>query len=301
MITTLISLVAAGTLGTTEIHSTETLIMPWNETVLIEETTLPSKQENKLAPVLDAKASLAVDLKSGLILHHNNIHKPLYIASLTKLMTAIIIIEEHDLSEKVIVPSEAVQTEGSKIWLYQGEEITVENLLYASLINSGNDAAIALAIHNSGSVAKFVDKMNEKAEELNLTQTTFINPTGLDESSNNENTPDGNISTAYDLALLGRYAYGKSFIRRAVSKKEYEIESTDGNLTHKLESTNRLLDSYLNVLGLKTGTTDKAGECLITIINNGNERDILTVVLNSPNRYQETKVLAEWSFNTYTW
>lgn len=351
MISTFLTLYAAGTLMTNDLPTSTPHVMPWNENVLLETTAVPEKREENIAPFIEAKAAIVVDLNNGLILYEKNIYEPLPIASLTKLMTTTIILEENDPTEVVTVSKNVSQTPGSKIWLAEGEKITVENLLYASLINSANDAAMALAEHNSGSIEAFVTKMNNRAQELGLINTTFINPTGLDEDAPlqvtsptekfknpiSETTPDktnntdkqdpseesesdavdsantnlhttlngsnilSNYSTAYDLTLLGRYAYGKSFVRRAVTKKELEIASTNEVLTHKLKNTNELLDSYLNVLGLKTGTTDEAGECLIAIIENEDGNNILTIVLNSPARYTETKLLADWTFRTYIW
>lgn len=300
MISTFLSLFAAGTLMTNDVPATAPHVMPWNENVLLEATAVPTKNEQNISPVIEAEAAIVVDLKNGLILYEKNIHEPLHIASLTKLMTATIVLEENGGSEVVTISQNAANTEGKKIWLAPGEKITVESLLYASLIESANDAAVALAEHNAETVGQFVEKMNKKAREIGLYSTTFRNPTGLDE----DELPDsknGNISTAYDLTLLGRYAYGKSFVRRAVSKKELAIASTNEVLQHQLQNTNALLDSYLNVLGLKTGTTDQAGECLISIVENEQGNDILTVVLNSPSRFQETKLLADWTFRTYTW
>ena len=135
--------------------------------------------------------------------------------------------------------------------------------------------------------------MNLKAKELGLNDTHFTNPVGLDDPEN--------YSTAYDLSILGRYAYSKNFIRRAAIIKDMEVSSTNGRLTHKLKSTNDLLGSYLKVLGLKTGTTDLAGECLVAIIENNKGNDILTVVLGSSSRYTETKLLADWVFRTFNW
>lgn len=330
MISALLSLYAAGTLMTNDLPTVTPHVMPWNENVLLETTAIPQKRTENIAPVLEAKAAIVVDLSNGLILYEKNIHEPLPIASLTKLMTVVIILEENNPTEVVTVSKNVSKTPGSKIWLAEGEKITVENLLYASLINSANDAAMALSEHNSGSTEEFVVKMNDRAKELGLINTNFVNPTGLDEEitqipnpatsasdqSEVASTPaaepastpatepaaiTNNISSAYDLTLLGRYAYGKSFVRRAVTKKELEIASTNEVLTHKLKNTNELLDSYLNVLGLKTGTTDTAGECLIAIIENEDGNNILTIVLNSPSRYTETKLLADWTFRTYIW
>ncbi len=302
---------------TNEVPSNAPHVMPWNENVLLEATKIPEKNEKNIAPVIDAKSAIIVDINNGIILYEKNIHEPRAIASLTKLMTTTIVIEENDPKEIVTVSKNAAQTEGSKAWLAEEEKITVENLLYASLINSANDAAVALAEHNADSVENFVKKMNYRSKELGMMSTVFVNPTGLDEEmpqnntdpedaeTNNPNLPKQseyqNISTAYDMTLLARYAYGKSFIRRAVIKKELEITSVNEVLKHKLRSTNELLDSYLPVLGLKTGTTDTAGECLIAIIENPEGNDIMTIVLNSPSRYKETKVLADWALRTYTW
>lgn len=302
MISTFLSLFTAGTLMTNDVPAAAPHVMPWNENVLLEVTDVPEKNEKNIAPVIEAEAAIVVDLKNGLILYEKNIHEQLHIASLTKLMTTTIVLEENDGSEVATVSQNAANTDGTKIWLAPGEKITVENLLYAALIESANDSAVALAEHNAGSVEAFVKKMNKKAYEIGLYSTSFSNPTGLDiENTPPEETLNGNISTAYDLTLLARYAYGKSFVRRAVSKKELEVASTNEGLQHKLESTNQLLDSYLNVLGLKTGTTDNAGQCFIAVIQNEEGNDILTVVLNSPSRFQETKLLADWTFRTYNW
>lgn len=354
MIGMLISLYAAGTLAFSDTTATSPHTMPWNDQTALSATPIPQKDPAEIAPVIKAKAAIAVDLKNGLILYEKNIHQSLPIASLTKLMTAVIILEENDVKEVTEISKKTSQTEGSKIWLAQGEKITVENLLYGALIPSANDAAMALAEFNAGTTEQFVAKMNQKALDLGLIATTYVNPTGLNDppapavppkstaatgnSTTNENSdpptqiasvrilkpsadmennpsdaasrlllPESpekstqNYSTAYDLTLIARYAYGKSFIRRAAVKKEMEISSTDGKLTHKLKNTNELLDSYMNVLGLKTGTTDEAGECLVAIIENEQGHDILTVVLNSPARYSETKILADWVFRAYNW
>lgn len=330
MITALFSLYSAGILMTNDVQATTPHLMPWDANQIIENSEIPKKDPANIAPVINAKAAIAVDLKNGYILYEKNIHNNLPIASLTKLMTAIIVLEENNVSDVVKVTRNATRIDGSKIWLAPDEKITIENLLYAALIPSANDAAMALAEYNGDTIISFVAKMNKKSEELGMVSTFFVNPTGLREdedpaeakpkttktdekdaeefvnpitllNSKKIEKPRENISTAYDLTLLARYAYGKSFIRRAAAKKELEISSTSGALTHKLKNTNELLSSYLKVLGLKTGTTDEAGECLISIIEDDNNHQILTVVLNSPARYTETKVLADWVFRSYYW
>jgi D-alanyl-D-alanine carboxypeptidase len=351
MLTTLISLYAASALFGSDLPAYSAQTIPWNDSNLLSASEVPQKKPENIAPVIKAKSAIAVDLKTGYILFEKNIYETLPIASLTKLMTVTIVLEESDLKDVATISTRTAATPGSKIWLAPSEKITVENLLNAALINSANDAAMALAEYNSGNIEAFVEKMNLKSKELGLYSTFFINPTGLDSetkktgaaaetpaassaaqeniSSNasppappisNQQTgtqvilpavnplltagtaaPKDNYSTAYDLSLLGRYAFGKSFVRRTVGKKELEIKSTNEKITHKLKNTNALLDSYLNVLGLKTGTTDEAGECLISVIENDTGSQILTVVLNSKDRYKETKVLADWIFRTYNW
>ena len=254
---------------------------------------IPTKKAEFIAPVLSAGSIISIDEETGSTLYEKNAHQSRQIASLTKLMTAVIILEENELSSIVKVPGVANSQDGSQMFLHTDEEITVENLMYGLMINSANDAALALAEYNAGSIDKFVEKMNKKAEELNLKETHFQNPIGLDNKDN--------YSSAYDLANLARYIYQKDFIRKATVIKEMEVKSTDGKTTHKLKSTNDLLDSYLKIKGLKTGTTDKAGQCLVAVAENASTNEIITIVLGSPARFSESKVLIDWTFRAYTW
>ena len=254
---------------------------------------IPTKKAEFIAPVLSAGSIISIDEETGSTLYEKNAHQSRQIASLTKLMTAVIILEENELSSIVKVPGVANSQDGSQMFLRTDEEITVENLMYGLMINSANDAALALAEYNAGSIDKFVEKMNKKAEELNLKETHFQNPIGLDNKDN--------YSSAYDLANLARYIYQKDFIRKATVIKEMEVKSTDGKTTHKLKSTNDLLDSYLKIKGLKTGTTDKAGQCLVAVAENASTNEIITIVLGSPARFSESKVLIDWTFRAYTW
>ena len=291
MLTTLLSLYASAKLFATEVPSATAA--PWNSSSILQASPIPEHLESNIAPVIKAKSAIAVDLTNGMVLYEKNSYDHRPIASITKLMTAVILLEENKLSDVITVSKAAADTLGSKIWLAPGEKITVENLLYAAIIHSANDAAYALAEYNSPNIDDFVTKMNQKTVELGLYDSHFTNPVGFDE--------EGNYSSAYDLALLGRYAHGKALIRRASVIKEMEISSTNGKLTHEIKSTNDLLGSYLKVLGLKTGTTDQAGQCLVAVIENDQGHDILTVVLDSPSRYSETKVLADWIFRTFQW
>lgn len=248
--------------------------------------------ENK--PIINALSSLAMDLKTGNLLHAREIEQKLPIASITKLMTVIIILEENNFEEEVTIGKETTEIGGVKIWLFEREKITIKNLLKASLIHSANDAAHALAIYNAGNVADFVKKMNQKSELLGLKNTHFSNPMGFDD--------DKNYSTAFDLAILTTYGLKKTFIRETIQIQKDEIFDISGKVKHSLESTNKLLtDDFLKVKGVKTGQTEKAGGCFIALIENEKGNEFLTVILNSPARFSETKALAAWVIKNYIW
>ena len=297
MLTSFLNLYAAITLGSTEpqvfFNDPQGKFLKNYESG-IPASVLPVKERISISPLIDAESGIIVDFESGEILFEKNSDKKLQIASITKLMTAVIALEEGNLDETIIVSEKAALTEGSKVWLLSGEELTLKNLLFALLIHSGNDAAYAIAEHfGNGDVKIFVENMNQKALDLGLSSTHFENPIGFDAKEN--------YSTAYDLSLLARYAYRKPFIRDAAKIKSMTITSTNGNHSHELETTNELLGSFLNVVGLKTGTTELAGQCLISIAQNDQGRKIITVILNSPDRFSETKSLVSWSFNAFKW
>lgn len=260
---------------------------------ILESGKAPLKDPYYISPVIEAEASIAIDMNSGQILFEKNIHSRMALASITKLMTILIILEENKLDEVVTISSNAASTSGSTMHLRQSEQITIENLLYGAIINSANDAAVALAEHNSGSVSAFVEKMNLKAKDLGLINTNFSNPIGLDGTSN--------YSSAFDVAKLAKEVYQYKFIKDAAKMKDFSVSSISGKYTHPLESTNELLDSYLGIKGLKTGKTDAAGLCFVSVAENENDNEIITVVLNSPARFPETKILVDWVFRAYNW
>jgi D-alanyl-D-alanine carboxypeptidase len=250
------------------------------------------RNEEFVAPIIEAKSALVIDLETNQELFNQNPTEKLPIASITKLMTALIILEEHPMEEIVTITKESTEITGSKIWLFQDEKISIRDLLYAILIHSANDAAHALAIHNGGSVDKFVEKMNQKAQSIGLQNTNFSNPIGFDDPEN--------FSNAYDLSLLGRHSFRQEFIRQAATINEMTIISIDGKFPHELKSTNLLLqNSNYSIKGLKTGSTDEAGQCLITVAELSNGRKILTVILNSQDRFLETKKLIDWAQRAY--
>ena len=264
---------------------------------LLEVNRVPIKSNDTIQPKIEAKAAIAMDLDSGIILYEKNIREELPMASLTKIMTAILILESHDLSEVVTIEENYGNLKeddvGVRIWLRMHEKITVENLLISLLVRSAGDSALALATHHSGSVEAFVDEMNERANELNLKQTHFINPIGLD--------ADGHYSSAYDLAILTKFALRLPTFRSIVKIKRATVKSTNGKISHGFNSTNYLLNSYLDIQGVKTGTTDAAGASLINLARNDYGREIITVLLNSPDRFQENKSMIDWVFRSYSW
>lgn len=260
----------------------------------LAETKIPQKDPMQIAPILNADGATAIDMESQAILFEKNLHKRLPIASITKLMTVLIVVEENNLDEVVTVAEEANLTAGSTMHLRTGEQITVRDLIFGALINSGNDAAVALAIHNAGSSSAFVEKMNRRALELGLINTNFANPAGLDSAEN--------YSSPYDLAKLGREVYKHEVVRNAVITQATIVYSIDKAYSHDLQNTNKLLgNEHYKIKGLKTGRTDLAGECLISIAENEQGKEIVTVVLNSPDRFSESKFLIDWTLRSYKW
>lgn len=265
----------------------------FDEASLLTLSPIPVLKNKTIQPDINAKAALVMDYDTGLLLYEKNIHERLPMASLTKIMTAILILENHELSEVVRVDSDFAGLEGVRIWLRQGERLTVGDLLKALLIPSAGDAAIALAEYHSGSVDEFVKAMNERAKRLNLINTNFVNPIGLD--------AEDHYSSAYDLAILSKHALHFSAFRSIVKMNKATITSVDNKFSHSFDSTNYLLNSYLDILGVKTGTTDGAGRSLINLARNERGHEVLAVILNSPSRFQENKSMIDWTFRSYAW
>lgn len=235
-----------------------------------------------------AKSAIAANMETGVILYEKNIQEKVPIASLTKLMTALIVLEKNELDSLTIISKNAIASEGDKGSLKVDEKITVKNLLYLLLVNSSNDAAVALAEHIAGSENEFVKLMNQKAEELGLNNTRFINTTGLD--LNNKN----NYSTAYDLVKLTKHALDKPLLCEIMRVQNLNVFSVDKQIKHRLKNTNKLLGKLpgINIISGKTGFTNKAGECLILAISHpDNNQKIVCVILNSEDRFGEMERL----------
>ena len=268
----------------------------WQTAPLLKVEPLPQQNENVQPLNLSAESVIAVDLTSAKVLYEKNSTLQRPIASLTKIMTGLIIAEEETPYSVVEISENAASTEGSIVWLNAGEEMTVKDLMYGLLIASGNDAAVALAEYNAGSTENFIKKMNQKAIFLGLKNTHYSNPMGMDTTDN--------YSTAQDLALLSMYALQNDFFMEPVSLEKYEVESESG-ITHEYISTNKLLSENMGlndveISGLKTGTTPEAGECLITLATYNEDQQILTVVLGSADRFNDTENLLKWIDTNYT-
>ena len=238
---------------------------------------------------LTAESAYAIDLDSQTILFQKNEHKILYPASTTKMMTAILVREDFALEENLNASSSAVL--GNKLNFIDGEEFKTEDLLSALLIISANDVAYLFAENNRYADGDFIEKMNQKAIELHLEQTHFVNAAGFDELGQN--------SSARDLTILAEELLKDEFLKDLVSTKEKTIYSLQGN-EYLLDNTNQLLGTLDGVKGVKTGTTDLAGEVLVTLIERGNHRILLTL-MNSEDRYADTEKLLSWILNNYDW
>jgi D-alanyl-D-alanine carboxypeptidase len=261
-------------------------------------TAVPHKQTESLGIEIDAKSAIVVDSVSGRMLFEKDNAAELPMASLTKMMTAVVVLDSGvNPEESAVIDSEVVQVEGADIGLKEGEEMRVSDLLYGVLIASGNDAALALAKKIGGSVEGFVGQMNEKASDLGLSNTHFSNPTGLDQ--------EDHFSNVKDLAILANHAFKNPIFQEIVGIKEHDIQALNSDKTHHLKNTNKLLlNDYSNILGGKTGFTDEAGFCLTSFAENERGNQIVVVVLGSEedgNQFQDTKALVEWTFMNYEW
>ena len=236
-----------------------------------------------------ARSAILMDIDSNRVLYEKNIHEVRSVASISKIMTAVIAIESGKLDDKVIIGEEIKKAYGSGIYIQVGEEITLRDLLYGLMLRSGNDAALAIAKYTGGSVEEFVNLMNDKAEELKMTNTTFNNPSGLDNDK-------GNYSTAYDMALLTSYAMKLDEYRKITSTKKYTL--TTNKNTYSWINKNKLLSIYKYSTGGKTGFTEIAKRTLVSTATKDNT-NLVVVTLNDGNDWNDHRNLFEYGFNNY--
>ncbi len=245
---------------------------------------------NLTSPKLDALSVLAEDLTTGQILYQKDIHKRLLPASTTKLMTALVAMDYFKLSDILTVTQDAL-VGGSEMGLALGEKLSFRSLLYGMMLNSGNDAAFAIASNYPGGTDNFVAAMNEKAKALGLINTHFQNPAGFDDPMQ--------YSSAYDLAQIAVNLAKNPELLKVTSTKETIVYSLDSSKEHILKNLNKLLGES-GVIGLKTGSTPEAGENLVGLVERGGHQ-VLTVVLASSDRFGETKTLMDWVFQNFSW
>ena len=254
------------------------------------ETVQVSKTANN-EPVVNAKIGLIFDRSSKTILYEKNGLKQVPMASTTKIMTAIIVLENANLSDIVTVDKKAAGTGGSRLGLKVNDKITVHDLLYGLMLCSGNDAAVALANHIGGSIEGFAEMMNKKAKELGCVNSHFITPHGLDQ--------DGHYTTAYELACITDYALNIPKFKEIVSTKVYTV--TVNSQSKTITNTNELLGNMDGVYGVKTGFTNGANRCLVTAYKSG-DLDIITVVLGADTkkiRTTDSINLIEYAYKNY--
>ena len=240
----------------------------------IIETSAESQDEIKI----NSRIAIAYDRESGKTIWGKDENKRTAMASTTKIMTAIIAVENGNLDDTVTISARAAGTGGSRLGLKIDDKISLRDLLYGLMLRSGNDAAIAIAEHISGSVDEFANLMNAKADELKLKDTHFVTPHGLDDPNH--------YTTAYELAKIADYALNNEVITNVVGAKYYTININ--GYPKNLINTNELLGNLNGVYGVKTGFTNNAGRCLVTSVKR-NDLDIITIVLQADTKKDRTK------------
>lgn len=239
------------------------------------------------APSFYAKNMILIEMETGRVLYEKQAHTRIPMASTTKIMTALVVLETAKLEDIVTVSKRAAQIGGSTMHLKQGEQISVKGLMYGLLLRSGNDAAIALAEHVAGSVEAFCELMNDKAKQLGAYNTNFSSPHGLDK--------DNHYTTAAELALVTKEAMQNSTFREMIATKSISIEG------HTMSNTNNLLYANNGIDGVKTGFTSKAGRCIVITAERNGMR-IIGVILGCNSTNQRTSdglKMTEFAYNNY--
>lgn len=249
-------------------------------------------------PALTAHSFVVLDKDSAVSMAAKNEKVSLLPASTIKIMTALVVLDNFRLDEILIVGR--VDNLGQDMKLVEGEKITVRNLLYGLLVSSANDAALVLAQNYPGGEKAFVKAMNEKAFQLNLGNTYFANPTGLDSDQAGKILTDFSYTTALDLARLSSWALKNPVFLEITATKKITVADVSGKIKHSLFSLNELLGRIEGLKGIKTGWTEDAGECLVAYtMRNGD--GVITVVLGSQDRFGETAKLINWTFENHHW
>lgn len=242
-------------------------------------------------PIITASSAAVIDLASATPLYTKHARDVYLPASTTKLMTALVVRQSLPLDQMVEIPT-GLRTEGSALGFQAGQTFTVRNLLKAMLIQSANDAAEILAQQYPGGRQAFVAQMNREAEQLHLQQTIFENPTGFDGTHHQ--------TTAYDLAILAKQVVQDPVLQEIVATRYEYITDTTRRQQYYLVNTHEMVGVDPSVTGIKTGTTEGAGQVLITQVERDGQK-LIIVVMGSSDRYADTRTLINWSFGSYRW
>jgi D-alanyl-D-alanine carboxypeptidase (penicillin-binding protein 5/6) len=263
------------------------------ENINLSPSPLPIKNKGAIDFAGTSISACVLDNNTSQLLYAKEKDKRLPMASLAKLMTAWIVLKDDKLDDPVLIKdsSTKIATEESQMGLIPGDKIKARDLLYGLLIYSANDAAKALATYKAGSEDKFIKKMNDEAAELGLKNTHFTSVSGIDNPNQ--------YSSAYDLALLTRCAVNNPLFLQMINTKDYNFVSGNGT-NYVLTNTDELLGTDPRIIGGKTGSTDQAGRCFLSLASQ-NDHKVVTVVMNCPDRFGETKNLLDWTYNSYTW
>lgn len=239
-----------------------------------------------------ATSAILMDTDNNRIIYSSNIHNVRSVASISKIMTAVLAVESGKLDDIVIIGDEIDGSYGSGVYISKDERLTLKDLVYGLMLRSGNDAALAIANYVGGSVDNFVKMMNEKAVSIGMKESTFYNPSGLDSS-----TMKGNYSSAYDMAILTSYAMDNEIYKEITKTKNYKLKTNKN--TYEWINKNKLLSTYKYTTGGKTGFTEIARRTLVTTASKDGV-NLVAVTLNDGNDFSDHKNLFEEAFKEYT-
>lgn len=251
------------------------------------EPTVPSAPT---PPSVSAKSAILIEAESGNCIYEKNADEVLPMASTTKIMTALVALEALSPDTVITIPACAIGTEGSSVYLLEGEQLTLEQLLYALMLESANDAAVAIAVGVAGSAEEFAERMNRKAEALGLSNTRFANPHGLD--------AEQHYTTARELSVITAHALQNELFRTIVSTRKTTIPHAGTDGARLLVNHNKLLRLYEDCIGVKTGYTSQSGRCLVSAA----ERDGVTVIavtLSASDDWNDHQKLLDYGFTQY--
>ncbi|MEL3972399.1 D-alanyl-D-alanine carboxypeptidase family protein [Rossellomorea oryzaecorticis] len=249
-------------------------------------------KEVQAAPSVSAQRAILMDGETGRVLFEKDAHSKSRIASITKIMTAIIAIESGKMDEEVTVSSNASGTEGSSLYLKAGEKIKLEDLVYGLMLRSGNDSAVAIAESVGGSLKGFAHLMNQKASEIGMENSHFSNPHGLDDH-------DDHYSTAYDMALLTKYAMENDVYKKIAGTKVHTAPNPEEKWDRKWKNKNRLVtELYKHSTGGKTGYTKLAKRTLVSTASKDDE-NLIAVTLNAPDDWNDHIGMFEYGFEHF--